>query len=255
MDKDLYRMLTRGGTLFHPCLSIDCVVFGFHEEQIKVLLLKMRGSGDWALPGGFIYKEEHVDAAATRILKQRTGLDDVFLRQFQVFGDPARSQPDRSRRFLKVAGVSAGRSHWLLQRFVTVGYYALVEFSVVNPTADSMSEACGWHDLGQLPALIMDHAQILDKALEALRLQLNHQPVGHKLLPVKFSMPELQKLYETILDRKLDRRNFQRRMLGYGILRRLSERRKGGAHKAPYLYSFDLRKYHQALKEGLQGGW
>lgn len=101
----------------------------------------------------------------------------------------------------------------------------------------------------------MDHRQILDKALETLRQQLNYQPIGYNLLPDKFTMPELQTLYETILGKKLDRRNFQRRMNSYGILRRLKETRKGGAHKAPYLYSFNLRKYQQALLEGLQGGW
>ncbi|MEG9512147.1 hypothetical protein LZ318_00120, partial [Saccharopolyspora indica] len=103
--------------------------------------------------------------------------------------------------------------------------------------------------------LFMDHKEILDRALETLRQQLNYQPIGYNLLPDKFTMPELQTLYETILGKKLDRRNFQRRMNNYGILRRLKETRKGCAHKAPYLYSFDLRKYQKALQEGLQGGW
>jgi hypothetical protein len=145
--------------------------------------------------------------------------------------------------------------NWLLQRFLTIGYYALVDFSHVNPSPDSMSIACEWCDIHQIPSLVLDHAAILKTALNTVRLQLNHQPIGYNLLPQKFTMPELQKLYETILDKKLDRRNFQRRILGYDIIRRLQERREGGAHKAPYLYSFDLRKYHHALEEGLEGGW
>jgi hypothetical protein len=101
----------------------------------------------------------------------------------------------------------------------------------------------------------MDHRQILDKALETLRNHLSYHPIGYNLLPEKFTMPELQKMYETILDKQLDRRNFQRKILSYGILRRLKEVKKGVAHKAPYLYSFNLREYEQALKESLQGGW
>ena len=102
---------------------------------------------------------------------------------------------------------------------------------------------------------MLDHGKIVEKALVTLRLQLNYQPIGYNLLQEKFTMPELQKLYETILDKKLDRRNFQRRMLGFRILHRLKETKKGVAHKAPYLYSFDLEKYHKALNSGLNGGW
>jgi len=103
--------------------------------------------------------------------------------------------------------------------------------------------------------LAMDHASIVEKALFTLRTHLRYEPLGYNLLPAKFTMPELQSLYETILDQKLDRRNFQRKMLSYGILKRLKEQRKGVAHKAPYLYSFDLRKYHKALEEGFQSAW
>jgi hypothetical protein len=106
-----------------------------------------------------------------------------------------------------------------------------------------------------LPELMMDHRQILEKALQTLRQHLNAHPIGSNLLPVKFTMPQLQKLYETILNKKLDRRNFQRKILSYGILKRLKEVKKGVAHKAPYLYSFDVRTYEKALNDGLQGGW
>ena len=240
---------------YHPGLSVDCVIFGFHDNQLKVLLLKMTHTEQWALPGGFVLKEEDVETAAHHVLQSRTGLDDIFLRQFHLFGDLARNNGHLNRTLLESKGIAAGDDHWLLQRFVTVGYYALVDFSKAFPRPDELSEACAWWDLTYVPPLMLDHGCILEKALEALRLQLNREPVGYNLLPEKFTMPELQKLYETILDKPLDRRNFQRKMLAYGILERLDERRSGGAHKAPYLYRFDLESYHKALEEGLSGGW
>jgi 8-oxo-dGTP diphosphatase len=252
---ELMNVMEKAGDLFHPGISIDCVIFGFHSNQLKVLLLKLRFGNYWALPGGFIFKQEHADDAANRILKERTGLDQIFLQQFRVFGDPARSTTDLHARMVEHSKLDIKPDHWLLKRFLTIGYYALVEFSHVNPTPDGLSVSCEWCDLHEIPPLIMDHGAILSAALETVRLQLKYLPIGYNLLREKFTMPELQKLYETFFDKKLDRRNFQRRMLGYGILRRLRERRKGGAHKAPYLYSFDLRRYRQALRDGLPGGW
>jgi|HubBroStandDraft_6_1064221.scaffolds.fasta_scaffold424037_1 8-oxo-dGTP diphosphatase len=254
-ELELYQFFKEGEKKFQPGLSIDSVIFGFHDNQLKVLLTKLKGMELWSVAGGFVYKHEHVDAAAIRILKERTGLSDIFLQQFYVFGDPNRSDKKFHVKRMKETGWKFSRDHWLLKRFITVGYYALVEFSHVEPSTDSMSDSCDWYDIHELPRLIMDHEQILKKALEVLRIQLKYQPIGYNLLPQKFTMPELQKLYETILDKKLDRRNFQRKVLGYNILKRLDKRREGGAHKAPFLYSFDLRKYHQALKEGLHGGW
>jgi 8-oxo-dGTP diphosphatase len=248
-------LLNTGAYNFLPSLSVDCVIFGFHENQLKVLLLQHRYLNMWALPGGFIYKDEPTDAAAYRVLKERTGLNEIFLKQFHVFGDPGRSQKEFHLRDLKKDGIEAEEDLWLLQRFVTIGYYALVEFWKVSPPTDTVSEKCVWWDIHKVPALILDHKQILDKALATLRTQLNYQPIGYTLLPEKFTMPELQKLYETILDKKLDRRNFQRKVLSFGILQRLEETKKGMAHKAPYLYSFDLTKYNNALQENLNVGW
>lgn len=238
-----------------PSVSLDCVIFGFHENELKVLLLKMKNADTWALPGGFIYKEEDIEDAAIRVLRERTGLHDIFLRQFHVFGQPSRSEKKFHSNLLRKDGIKVTKDNWILQRFITVGYYALVDFATVTPEPDQSSVACEWKDIHSIQDLFMDHKHILDTALYTLRMQLNHVPIGHKLLPQKFTMPELQKLYETILDKKLDRRNFQRRILSFGFIKRLKETRKGGAHKAPFLYSFDLKKYKKALEEGLQGGW
>jgi ADP-ribose pyrophosphatase YjhB (NUDIX family) len=241
--------------VYMPSLSVDCVIFGFHDNQLKVLLLKIKNAKEWALPGGFILKNEAVNESAKRVLTERTGLSQIFLQQFDVFGDPKRSDANFHRKVLHKLGIEIDKNHWLFRRFVTIGYYALVEYSYVTARPDSFSDECTWRDVNDLPEMMMDHRQILERGLETVRRDLNYHPVGYNLLPEKFTMPELQKLYETILSKKLDRRNFQRKILSYGILKRLKEVKKGGAHKAPYLYSFNLRKYEQALNEGLQGGW
>ncbi|RWY51015.1 NUDIX hydrolase [Mucilaginibacter gilvus] len=232
-------------------ISIDCVVFGFHEGQMKVLMLKSKNEDGWQLPGGFVQKREPIDVAANRILATRTGIDEVFLQQFHVFG-----APDRNRQHNEMyADMVAKEKNFFAHRFISIGYYALVDFFDAIPTPDEFSEICTWRDLNDLPPFLLDHELIFTTALDTLRLQLSYQPIGYNLMPKEFTMPELQKLYETILGKKLDRRNFQRRMLGFGILNKLPQTRKGGAHKAPYLYSFDLENYQAALKEGLKSGW
>ena len=248
-------IILHGDKQFMPSVSLDCVIFGFHENQLKVLLLKMKSADQWALPGGFIYKDEDIEDAAIRVLQERTGVQDVFLQQFHVFGQPKRAEKKFHLNMLKKDGINISKNNWIIQRFITVGYYALVDFAFVSPTPDQNSSSCEWWDLKDIRELFMDHKNILEKALATLRLQLSQQPIGYNLLPEKFTMPELQKLYETILDKSLDRRNFQRRITAFGFVKKLKETRKGGAHKAPYLYSFDLKKYKKALEEGLQGGW
>jgi ADP-ribose pyrophosphatase YjhB (NUDIX family) len=239
-----------GHRYYLPHLSIDSVIFGFHDNQLKVLLLQWKETKRWCLPGGFILHDEHLDAAAIRILKHRTGLSNIYLHQFHTFGDPRR---DRGKHGVKQPMAVKGKS-WIMDRFVTIGYWALVEFSKATPTADEFSMDCRWWDIDKVPGLILDHNHILESALTSLRLNLNDYPVGKDLLPKKFTMPELQRLYETILDKKLDRRNFQKKMLSFGILEKLNERKQGGAHKAPFLYRFDLKKYQQASKKGLKFG-
>ena len=248
--EELLDHFKNGHKRFLRNISVDCIIFGFHDNELKVLLLEARYAGAWALPGGFILKEEHMDDAAKRILKLRTGLDDIFLQQFHVFSEPERSTKKMNKQFLKNSGVDLEES-WMFERFITVAYSALVDFSKTVPVADNFSTDCRWFAIHELPEMILDHRNILNKALENLRMQLNYHPVGYNLLAEKFTMPELQKLYETILDRKLDRRNFQRKITGTGILKRLNETKKGVAHKAPYYYKFDLRKYQKALKGGM----
>lgn len=255
IDKDFKTIVHKGAHLFLPSVSVDCVIFGFHNNELKVLLLQMKHAGVYALPGGFILKNEPADTAATRVLKERTGLDNIFLQQFFTFGEPNRSDKKLHANTMKKEGLPVDKNNWLLQRFVSIGYYALVDFSAVSPTHDALSVTCNWHNLDSVTSLMMDHNQILAKALQTLQQQISHLPIGYNLLPVKFTMPELQKLYETILNKPLDRRNFQRRILSYGIMQKLTEVKTGVAHKAPFLYSFIESNYNEALKNGLGGGW
>ena len=243
--------LRDGYRLNLPSVSIDNVIFGFHENQLKVLLLQSTTRSVWMLPGGFVGKMEHIDQAAARILEQRTGLDNIFLQQFYTFGQPERSSNKILTKALRSMDLKYDKDHWALQRFITVGYYALVEYAKVNPVHDEFTIACAWHELDQLPELLLDHHEIIYKALAEMRLKLNYQPIGYNLLPREFTMKNLQSLYETILDRKLDRGNFNRKILSYGILDRKEKQYSGGAHKAPYLYSFNKKKYFKALESGL----
>ncbi|MCB0570794.1 MAG: NUDIX hydrolase [Phaeodactylibacter sp.] len=237
-------------------LSVDCVIFGFHQNELKVLLLKLKQLDMWALPGGFVGVTEDVDQAATRVLSERTGLEDIFLQQFFLFGDASRHRAGHGARLAELGAIPAEWADWLDRRFVTLGYYALVEYSRVKaPKPDQTSESCEWCALNALPKLMLDHSEILTKAHDTLKKHLNDQPIGLNLLPAQFTMPELQALYETVLGTTLDRRNFQRKMLGYGILNRTGKRMTGAPHKAPWLYEFDEEKYRLALQAGLNTGW
>jgi 8-oxo-dGTP diphosphatase len=254
-ERSLPTGLLRAREEFLSHISLDCVVFGFHAGQLKILLSRTRNQSSLTLPGGFLMKKETLEVAAIRTLRERTGLENIFLQQFHVFSDPGRSDPDSRAKDIVRAGIAPEVAAWFSQRFISVGFYALLEFSRVDPQPDAISESCAWYNLEDRGKLILDHEAILQGALAALRSHLNYQPVGYNLLPRKFTMPELQQLYEVILGKKLDRRNFQRKIFSYDILRSLDEKRMGVAHKAPYLYSFDLRKYQKALKLGFQGGW
>ena len=236
-------------------LSVDNVIFGFHENQFRVLLLQTVTGRDWSLPGGFIRKDESVDEASARVLQDRTGLKKVYLQQFAVFGSPGRSKINLSADFGKVFGLESPMPMWLQQRFVTIGYYALVEFGKVKPRSDEFSLSCVWHEVDRLPRMIYDHKEIVKTALLAMRQHLNYQPIGYNLLPAEFTLKSLQTIYETILDKKLDRANFNRKMLSLGILEKKEKLYTGAAHKAPYLYSFNKQAYFKLLKEGFGSGF
>lgn len=144
---------------------------------------------------------------------------------------------------------------WYKQRFISVGFYALIPYLSVTPVPDGSSDVCQWCDVDDLPELMMDHQQIFEGALLSLRRELTYKPIGYNLLPEVFTMPELQKLYEIILGRKLNRGNFYRKIMAYDVLDKLEGVRRGGAHKAPYLYKFNQEKYAAALRNGFKDNW
>lgn len=240
---------------YQPGLSIDCVIFGFQDNHLKVLLINTGYTEKWSLPGGFIPVNEDIDIAANSVLFTRTGLDNIFLRQFATFGSLKRNDDDHKNKVIKFYDIPPEKSKLYTKRFVTIGYYALVDVNKTIPQTFRNYETIEWIDPNSVPDLILDHKEILEKALETLRIELNLMPVGYNLLPEKFTVSELQKLYEAILDRKLDRRNFLRKITAIGILKKLDEKKANVAHKAPSLYSFDKDKYEEVLKKGINQGW
>lgn len=224
-----------------PSVSIDCVIFGFHDNQLKILLLRYKNTDFFALPGGFINQDENLEDAAARVLEERTGLQNIYLEQYYVFGDKNRRFDATHHELMNGSGITLKPGHFLLNRFISIGYYALIDFSKAIPTPDAFSASCEWYDLETIPALIFDHDFILQKALHTLRTNLDEKLIGLNLLPETFTMNEFQNLYETILGEKIARSNFQRKVLGMDILKRLDKKITGGAHKAPYLYCFDTK--------------
>ena len=233
--------------------SVDCVIIGYENEELRVLLLKWKHAEIWGLPGGFINMDEDMDKAAERVLKERTGLEFPFLSQFYTFGDCQRRNMDHTRELLKLMGMkSQSLNQWFSQRFITTGYLAPVNIRECGkPEPDNLSSRCEWVPAKKIPELAFDHKQIIGKALEHLRIRINYLPLGRTLLPETFTMKELQKLYEAVLGRQLDRGNFQRKILKLDMLVRLNKKPDAGAHKAPYLYRFDPVKYTDRSHRGI----
>lgn len=208
-------------------LTVDCIVFGLDDDELKVLLIQRDISpfeGKWALPGGFVHVDESVDEAAKRELKEETGLDHVFLEQLYTFG-------------------SVGRDP--RERVVSVAYYALVNLSEHRVKADTDARNAAWFSVYDIPDLAFDHTEILEMAHERLRGKIRYQPVGFELLPPKFTLTQFQRLYEKILDTKLDKRNFRKKILKMDILEGLDEVETDVAHRAAQLYRFDMGKYNE----------
>lgn len=215
-----------------PCLTVDCVVFGLDDDDIKVLLIQ-RGlepfAGQWALPGGFVRMNESLDDAARRELAEETGASNVFLEQLYSFG-----RPDRDPR----------------DRVVTVAYFALVKLSSQTIQAATDARNAAWFGLDDLPSLAFDHEEILQVAHQRLVGKVRYQPIGFELLPAKFTLTQLQRLYEIVLDRDLDKRNFRKKILGMDILKETDEIEQDVAHRAARLYKFDRTKYRRLTKQG-----
>jgi len=219
-------------------IAFDSVIFGFSGKSLKILIMHYRDTGLYALPGGFVKRTENLADAVKRAVRERTGLTDIYLEQFHTFGSLKRSDPASMKLILKANGHSVDESYWMLDRFFSISYYALINYEEVDLKPDFLSDSIDWYGLDELPPLMQDHREIVDMALQTLRDNLEKKLIGGNLLPELFTMKELQKVYEAILGETLRRTTFQRKMLSLEILERHEKRYSGKAHKAPYLYSF-----------------
>jgi 8-oxo-dGTP diphosphatase len=216
-----------------PALTVDCVVFGYDGGGLKVLVIQRQlapYAHAWALPGGFVRMDESLEEAARRELEEETGITEVYLEQLYTFGDV-----DRDPR----------------GRVVTVAYYALAKLSDHTIRAAGDAENVAWAEVSAPPPLAFDHARVLEVALERLRGKVRYAPVGFELLPPRFTLSQLQHLYETILERQLDKRNFRKKILATELVVETDERQRDVAHRAARLYRFDRRRYQKLTRQGL----
>lgn len=215
-----------------PAIAVDCVVFGLDEQDLKVMSIR-RGippfEDRWALPGGFVRLDESLEAAALRELKEETGIEQVFLEQLYTFGEVDRDPRDR---------------------VVTVAYYALINLVEHRIQATTDAKDAAWFPVSNPPKLAFDHDKILAAALARLKGKVRYEPIGFELLPQKFTLSQLQKLYETILEQPLDKRNFRKKILGMQLLVELDEVQADVRHRAARLYQFDEQKYLQLKNKG-----
>lgn len=220
---ELYKQQTK-------CLvALDSIIFGFDGEEMKLLLVKRgveENRNTWSLMGGWLQPSESLDEAANRILYELTGLNGVFLEQLGAFGNPLRDPVERT---------------------VAVAYYALVNVADYDEKISDKFHA-HWFSMHDLPELLFDHAEMIRTAVNRLRYKATHHLVGFELLPEKFTIPQLQILYEAIYDTKFDKRNFSRKILSTGYLIKLKEKQKGFSKKGAFLYSVDMEKYKSNLE-------
>jgi len=216
-----------------PGLSIDNLVFGLDGNRLKILLVKHGEgiiTGQWALPGGWIHNNEDLRKAAERLLHDLTGVSHPYLEQLKTFG--------------KVDRFPA-------ERVVTIVYYALVSADDFHLVAGHNTSDVAWADVNLMPnKLVFDHAEILEFGLSFLRRKIRSEPIGFNLLPEKFTLLQLQELYEAILNVKLDKPNFRRKFMKMNLLTPCNEKQKGVAHRAANLYRFDINKYKQLSQQG-----
>jgi hypothetical protein len=232
----------------NPHVSVDCVIFGFDSGRLFVLLIERERSLDnelgghrLKLPGSLVFENEDLDASAIRTLKELTGLDHIFMKQFAVFGAPDRLSPPEDLEWLRKT------SGMMVDRVVTIAYYSLITLTVSNTTEKTI-----WHPVDALPELIFDHNLIIRKALDTLRNEIRSQPLCFELLPAKFTIRQMQDVYEAILGEKLDNRNFRKKIKPMQFLIPLPEKEKKVSHKPAQLYRFDRKLYdrHRKLVSG-----
>ena len=235
-------------------VSVDNVIFGYHGKELRVLLQQPFSVDKWTVTGGYIKKTESIEEAANRIAFSRTGLNELFFQQFRSFGNPKRiiDNSFTAKHLTELSGIEVPEGSWIFDYFVSVGFYTLTEFSKVEVRKGPYEAGCKWWPVNDLPPMMFDHSLIISEALKALRLHIAHFPIGYELLSERFTLPEIHSLYETILGKSLDDRNFSKKLIATGIIVKLNETKKIGAHRSPFLYKFDKEKYEAGLKSGVE---
>lgn len=217
---------------FKSAFTVDNVIFGFDEGDLKVLLIKRNEApcdGQWALPGYFVRPDEDLDSAAQRVLSEVTGLENVWLEQVKTFGTIDRHA---------------------FGRVITVAYYSLVKIADFAPRPSGPAEEVTWHQVAGLSGLAFDHDEILQVAFQRLKQSIRTRPMGFELLPPEFTLTDLQHLYEAIWETDLEKRNFRKKILSMNLLIDLERMQEGVAHRPARLYSFDEQKYRELMEEG-----
>ena len=212
-------------------VAVDCIIFGFDMQDLKLLCIKRNFEPEmhkWSLMGGFLKEGESIDTAAERVLHDLTGLKDIYLEQLQTYGELDR---DPAGRVLSVA------------------YYALINPIKFEKQLSKKFNA-SWFRFDELPELVFDHREMVEKALKRLRRRCRYQPLGFELLPEKFTIPQLQNLYEEIFMKEFDKRNFRKKIMSFDILVNTEEKDKEGSRKGAYLYKFDEEKYARMIEYG-----
>jgi 8-oxo-dGTP diphosphatase len=230
--------------IINPNVSVDCVIFGFSDNNLEVLLIERSPGNDdidddfLALPGNLIYEDETLEEAASRVLKELTHLENIYLEQVFTFGDPDRLNKEKDIAWLKKIRANPEA------RVITVAYTSLVKKEFYKPTPSGFARKAIWLPVHAMPLLAFDHNKILNKALEFLKSKIYIEPVGFELLPKKFTIAQLQRLYEIILQVELDKRNFRRKILKTSFVVPLDEKQTGVAHKPARLFKFDKKNFH-----------
>lgn len=218
----------------NPNVSVDCVVFGFDNERLNVLLIEQkltnREHRQSALPGDLITDDESLDESADRVLKELTDLDGIFLKQLKAFGDPNRVKDVKDMEWLE------SYREVPQARVITIAYLALIKMDDFEPEASSFAERVYWCPVDEIPPLAFDHNEIIEEALQGLRNDFENNNTGFQLLPENFTLSHIQSLYEILLGRKLDKRNFRKKLIKDNIVKPTGKKQKGVLHKPAQLY-------------------
>jgi hypothetical protein len=231
---------------FNPHISVDCVIFGFRDNKLHVLLIN-RDKADTdshnsrkKLPGSLIRQAEELENSAHRVLNELTGLDHIYLKQFGVFG-----KPDRLTKVKEDLDWLMNFSGLIVNRVISIAYYSVINIEMINGIELSKEFGAQWYPVSDIPSLIFDHKEIVDHGLESLKKEFLTEPLCFELLPEKFTLNQLQIVYESILDMKLDNRNFRKKLTRLEYIKALDEWQKGVAHKPARFYGFDRSRFDE----------